>query len=81
MKFSDNIQRKSLDSVFVKRSESDMMSRDEFSSNFWDVEIYNISFDKESNSAVHLYSTPCRDVRISESIYDNKGSFVAYRSE
>jgi hypothetical protein len=80
MKFSDNIVRDPLDIVFVKRSESEMESREEYDSNLWEIEKSNLDFDKETGTKVHLYSTPARDIKVGENIYTNLGEFVAYRS-
>lgn len=80
MKFSDNIIRDQFDTVFVKRSESEMSSREEINSNMVDVEKYDIAFDKSTKTAVNLYSTPVRDLKIGENIYDENGNFLAYRS-
>jgi hypothetical protein len=74
MKFSDNIIREPLDEVFVKRSEVQMDAREESNSNLVDVQEYDVE------AGVNLYQVPVRDVKIGESIYDERGKFVAYRS-
>jgi hypothetical protein len=74
MKFSDNIIREPLDEVFVKRSEIQMDTREESNSNLVDVQEYDVE------AGVNLYQVPVRDVKIGESIYDERGKFVAYRS-
>ena len=79
MKFSDNITRSSITLCYVKRSESQMNEREEVNSNLWSVEISGISYDKATNSSVHLFKTPARDVKIGENIYSNSGNFIAYR--
>jgi hypothetical protein len=78
VKFADKIIRESFDIVFVKRSEKEMEAREEFNSNLWNIEKINISSDKWSS--VNLYSTPVRDVKIGENIYDEEGNFITYRS-
>lgn len=81
MKFSDRIIREELDDCFVKRTEKEFKAREESGSNLWDIEIYNIAYDKAQGSPVNLYKTPARDVKIAENIYDEKGNYIAYRSE
>jgi hypothetical protein len=73
-KFSDNVVRKNLDIVYVAREEKDMESREEFNSLLWE-------FESELPKGLKLYSTPVRDVRIGESIFDKNYKFIAYRSE
>jgi hypothetical protein len=80
MKFSDNIIRNNLDIVFVKRSEKEMEDRLEYNSNLWDIHKEGISFDATTRAKVNIYSTPARDVKIGENIYNSNGDFVAYRS-
>jgi len=77
MKFSDNIIRENLDMVFVKRSSAEMEARDEYNSNLWDVEKEGISFDKATQTKVNLFSTPARDVKIGENIYNKKRRFYS----
>jgi len=74
MKFSDNIERTSLEEVFVIRTTEDMHSREEASSDLWD-------YLKGMGNDYNLYSTPVRDVKIGESIYNSEGNYVAYRTE
>ena len=73
-KFSDNVVRNNLDTVYVAREEKDMESREEYNSNLWD-------YERDLPKGLKLYSTPVRDVRIGESIYDKNYKFIAYRSE
>jgi hypothetical protein len=73
-KFSDGIIRKQLDIVYVARTNEDMESREEYNSNLWD-------YERDLPKGLKLYSTPVRDVRIGETIYDKNYRFVAYRSE
>lgn len=73
-KFSDNVIRKQLDIVCVAREEKDMESRLEYNSNLWD-------YERDLPKGLKLYSTPVRDVRIGETIYDKNYRYVAYRSE
>jgi hypothetical protein len=75
MKFSDNIIRRNLDVVHVIRTTSEMEAREEFNSNFWDIERENILNGK------NLYSTPARDVKIGESIFTKNAKYIAYRVE
>ncbi len=79
MKFSDNIIRENSDIVFVIRTDAEMEARDEYNSNLWGIEKC-IGKDKAGRK-VWLFSTPARDVKIGESIYDEQGKFEAYRSE
>jgi hypothetical protein len=74
MKFSDSIERTSLEGVFVIRTAEEMEAREEFNSNLWDLERRN--FLKKSNN---IYLTVVRDVKIGESIYSKSGRFIAYR--
>jgi hypothetical protein len=80
MKFSDHIERTSLELVFVKRTREDMLSREESASFLWDIEKFDIQKTKK-DGWLCLYKTPVRDMRISESIYDKEGKEIAYRSE
>lgn len=75
MKFSDNIIRQALDTVFVIRTESEMREREESNSNLWELEREN--FLKKGNN---IYSIPVRDLKTGESIYDKNGKYIAYRS-
>ena len=75
MKFSDNIERTSLEEVFVIRTSKEMEAREEYNSNLWDLEREN--FLKKGNN---IYKTVIRDVKIGESIYTKAGKFIAYRS-
>lgn len=79
MKFADKIIRDSLDLVFVKRSEKEFADRPEYNSNMWEVEKNDIS-RTNAGSPVNLYSTPARDVKIGENIYNDDGTFLTYRS-
>lgn len=81
MNFSDRIIRDEFYECYVKRSEVDFKQRKESGSNLWEIEKFNIAFNKSQNSPVHLYKTPARDVKIGESIYNETGDYVAYRSE
>jgi hypothetical protein len=74
MKFSDNIERNSLDEVYVIRTEKEMKAREESNSNLWDLIREN--FLKKGN---HLYKTVVRDVKIAENIYSKTGRLIAYR--
>ena len=74
MKFSDNIERTSLEEVFVIRTAKEMEAREEFNSNLWDLVREN--FLKKGNN---IYKTVVRDVKISESIYTKNGKYIAYR--
>lgn len=76
MKFSDNIERTSLEEVFVIRTKKEMEAREESNSNLWELQREN--FLKKGNN---LYQTVVRDVKVSESIYNKAGRFVAYRVE
>jgi prolyl oligopeptidase PreP (S9A serine peptidase family) len=75
MKFSDNIVRNQLDTVFVIRTEKEMEEREEFNSNLWELQREN--FLKEGNN---IYSIPVRDLKVGESIYTKDGRFISYRS-
>ena len=79
MKFSDNKTRTSLTTVYVRRTKKDMESRDEANSNLWELHKENAKKAK-GLAAEHLYSTPARDVRIGESIYNSAGKEIAYRT-
>jgi hypothetical protein len=74
MKFSDNIERTSLEEVFVIRTSEEMEAREEYNSNLWDLEREN--FLKKGNN---LYQTVVRDLKIGESIYSKSGKLIAYR--
>jgi len=74
MKFSDKIERTSLEEVYVIRTSEEMKAREEYNSNLWDLEREN--FLKKGNN---IYKTVVRDVKISESIYNKKGRYLAYR--
>lgn len=76
MKFSDNIERTSLEEVFVIRTEKEMEARGEYNSNLWSLEREN--FLKKGNN---LYQTTIRDVKVGESVYTKIGRFIAYRVE
>jgi hypothetical protein len=75
MKFSDNIIRNNLDTVFVIRTEQEMQEREEANSNLWELQREN--FLKKGNN---IYSIPVRDLKIGESIYTKDGKFISYRS-
>lgn len=75
MKFSDNIERTSLEDVFVIRTSKEMEAREEFNSNLWELE--REDFLKKGQN---IYKTVVRDVKIGESIYTKSGRFIAYRS-
>ena len=75
MKFSDNIERGGLDTVYAIIKESEFEQQDEFYSLLWDVERYNF-LEKGQN----LYSIPARALKIGQSIHDKNGKYVAYRS-
>lgn len=72
MKFSDHIIRKELTTVYVKRTREEMETREEHNSLLW-------AYEKTVAKGVHLYSTPVRDVKIGENIYDAQGEFITYR--
>lgn len=74
MNFSDNAARTNLEIVFVKRTETEMEAREEYNSNLWEIEKYDIK------PKVNLYATPARDVKIGEDIFSKKGEFIAFRS-
>lgn len=76
MKFSDKIERDSLDEVYVIRTSKEMEARDESNSNLWNLERENIL--KKGNN---LYQTVVRDVKIGESIYNKAGRLISYRAE
>ena len=78
MKFSDNIIRKNLEIVHVIRTKKEMEAREEYGSLLWD-EVKKAFLPKDRSK--NLYSTPCRDVKIGESIYDENGQYISYRSE
>lgn len=80
MKFSDDIIREKFEEVFIKRTESDFEKSDEYNSNVWEVEKYDISYDNTSKAYFNLYKVPARAVKIGEDIYSQDGTFVAYRS-
>lgn len=75
MKFSDNIERTSLDEVFVIRTEKEMEAREEYGSNLW--ELKRSGLQKGNN----IYKTVVRDVKIGENIYNKNGKTIAYRVE
>lgn len=78
MKFTDNITRQDLDTVFVIRTQKEMEEmeeREEFNSNLW--ELQREDFLKNGSN---IYSIPARDLKIGESIYTKDGRFIAYRS-
>ena len=75
MKFSDNIERASLEEVFVVRTAKEMEAREEYNSNLWDLQRKN--FIKKGNN---IYKTVSRDIKIGESIYTKNGRLIAYRS-
>ena len=74
MKFSDNLERTSLEEIFVIRTANEMEAREESNSNLW--EIHRKKFLKKGNN---IYQTVCRDVKISESIYTKNGRIICYR--
>lgn len=74
MKFSDNIERASLEEVFVIRTTEDMNSREEVNSNLWDLK-------RSLGNKNFIFSIPARDLRIGETIVNWKGNFIAYRTE
>ena len=74
MKFSDKIERNSLDEIYVIRTEEEMEAREEFNSNLWDLKRKN--FLKKGNN---LYQTVVRDVKHAEMIYSRSGHYIAYR--
>ena len=74
MKFADNIVRESLDIVYVIRTREEMNARQEANSNLWEEE-------RGFPDGKFLFSTPVRDVKIGENIYNEMGTkFVTYRS-
>jgi len=75
MKFSDKIERASLDEVFVIRTEKEMEARKEYNSNLW--ELHRTGLQKGNN----IYKTVVRDVKIGENIYTKAGKTIAYRVE
>jgi len=82
MKFSDELDRTSLEEVLVKRTEKDMESREEASSDLWDIEEYNISkYEVNTKEWLNLYRVPARDVRVGETIRYDAFTFIAYRTE
>lgn len=75
MKFSDKIERTSLDEVFVIRTEKEMEAREEYNSNLW--ELHRSGLQKGHN----MYKTVVRDVKVGENIYNKAGKTIAYRVE
>jgi len=75
MKFSDHVERTSLDEVFVIRTEEEMMAREESNSNLW--ELHRSGLRKGHN----IYKTVVRDVKVGENIYNASGKTIAYRIE
>lgn len=75
MKFSDKIERTSLDEVFVIRTEKEMEAREEYNSNLW--ELHRSGLRKGNN----IYKTVVRDVKVGENIYNKAGKTIAYRVE
>lgn len=73
MKFSDNIERTSLEEVYVIRTEKEMEAREEFNSNLW--ELQRSGLQKGNN----IYKTVVRDVKVGENIYNKAGRTIAYR--
>ena len=75
MKFSDNIIRDAYSKVYVTRDNRDTkrIEEDEIS--------YNFEFVKNLKGGKKLYSAACEAVKIGESIYDECGNYLAYRSE
>lgn len=80
MKFSDNLVREKDDYVNVKLSDKEFRKRDLHNYLNTDIVKNNIAFDKAENSPIHLYSIPAGDLKIGESIYDENGDFLSYRS-
>lgn len=80
MKFSDHIERTNLELVYVLRTRNDMNSREEADALLFDVEKFNIKKTKK-DGWLNLFSTPVRDVRIGESLYDETGKYITYRTE
>ena len=76
MKFSDNIERTSLEEVFVIRTEKEMEAREEFNSNLWELQ-RSSGLQKGNN----IYKTVVRDVKVGENIYNKAGRTIAYRVE
>ena len=74
MKFSDKIERTSLDEVFVIRTEKEMEAREEYNSNLW--ELHSVL-----QKGYNLYQTVVRDVKVGENIYTQDGKTIAYRVE
>ena len=74
MKFSDKIERNSLDEVYVVRTEKEMEAREEYNSNLW--ELHRENFLKKGNN---IYQTVVRDVKVGESIYNAAARTIAYR--
>lgn len=79
MKFADNIIREPLDKVFVKRTEKAFSVRPEYNSNLWEIEKHVIT-RTNTGYPINLYTTPARDVKIGENIYNEDGTFLTYRS-
>lgn len=75
MKFSDKIERTSLEEVFVIRTEKEMEAREEYNSNLW--ELHRSGLQKGKN----MYKTVVRDVKVGENIYNKAGKTIAYRVE
>lgn len=67
IKFSDNILIPELETVKIKKFGAAFEMRSESNSNLW---------EGEGNG---LIATPARAVKIGESIYNEDGSFRAYR--
>jgi hypothetical protein len=78
VRFSDGTMRDAFEIVYVIRTQEQMKARPEYNSNLWDTEKWG--FMKEHRE-LNLYSTPVRDVKISEKIYDKNARYVAYRVE
>ena len=67
--FSDSLLVPELETVLIKKANSNFEKRDEANSNLWDDEFNG------------FISTPARAVKIGETIYYKDGSFRAYRVE